>query len=94
MSTFTPTQRFGYLMLALLAAALIGDLIFLPALLAGPLGRMFRPSVKDRAGTSAPSSVEEPPEGHVATPHAASDLGADGKPMVLRHDKAHRSIRQ
>ncbi len=41
-STFTPTQRFGILMLTLLTAALIGDLIFLPALLASPLGRIFR----------------------------------------------------
>ena len=40
-STFTPTQMFGTLMLALLAAALIGDLFFLPALLASPLGNMF-----------------------------------------------------
>ena len=29
LSTFTPTQRFGTLMLTLLAAALVGDLIFL-----------------------------------------------------------------
>ncbi|XZE56264.1 efflux RND transporter permease subunit [Planctomycetaceae bacterium SH139] len=43
LSTFTPTQRFGTLMLVLLAAALVGDLIFLPALLAGPLGKLFRP---------------------------------------------------
>lgn len=43
LSTFTPTQRFGTLMLVLLATALIGDLILLPALLAGPLGRWFRP---------------------------------------------------
>jgi len=43
LSTFTPTQRFGTLMLVLLAAALIGDLILLPALLAGPLGRWFKP---------------------------------------------------
>ncbi|MBN2292770.1 MAG: MMPL family transporter [Pirellulales bacterium] len=41
LSTFTPTQRFGYMMLALLFAALFGDLIFLPALLSGPLGRFF-----------------------------------------------------
>ena len=41
LSTFTPTQRFGVLMLFLLSAALIGDLIFLPALLAGPLGKYF-----------------------------------------------------
>lgn len=41
LSTFTPTQRFGVLMLTLLFAALLGDLIFLPALLAGPLGKLF-----------------------------------------------------
>ena len=41
-STFTPTQRFGYLMLALLATALVGDLIFLPAVLSSPIGRFFR----------------------------------------------------
>jgi predicted RND superfamily exporter protein len=40
-STFTPTQRFGVMMLLLLIAALVGDLIFLPAILAGPLGRFF-----------------------------------------------------
>ena len=43
LSTFTPTQRFGTLMLVLLMTALLGDLILLPALLAGPLGRWFRP---------------------------------------------------
>jgi len=43
-STFTPTQRFGVLMLALLAAALVGDLIFLPAVLSGPVGRFFSSS--------------------------------------------------
>ncbi|MDZ7617310.1 MAG: MMPL family transporter [Patescibacteria group bacterium] len=42
-STFTPTQRFGTLMLTLLFAALFGDLIFLPAMLSGPFGRLFRP---------------------------------------------------
>ncbi len=43
LSTFTPTQRFGTLMLVMLAAALVGDLVMLPALLAGPLGRFFKP---------------------------------------------------
>lgn len=43
LSTFTPTQRFGTLMLVLLTAALVGDLVLLPALLAGPLGRFFKP---------------------------------------------------
>ena len=36
LSSFTPTQRFGVLMLTLLAAALLGDLLFLPAILSSP----------------------------------------------------------
>ena len=62
-STFTPTQRFGTLMLALLAAALVGDLIFLPALLAGPLGRVFTGKEKNR-GDKVHESRQAP---HFAT---------------------------
>jgi hypothetical protein len=40
-STFTPTQQFGYLMISMLCAALVGDLLLLPALLVSPLGRFF-----------------------------------------------------
>ncbi|WP_254508892.1 efflux RND transporter permease subunit [Anatilimnocola floriformis] len=43
LSTFTPTQRFGYLMLAILWAGVVAELIFFPALLAGPLGVVFKP---------------------------------------------------
>ena len=39
LSTFTPTQRFGYLMLTILIAGVIAELVLYPALLAGPLGR-------------------------------------------------------
>jgi multidrug efflux pump subunit AcrB len=46
LSTFTPTQRFGTLMLVMLAAALVGDLVLLPALLAGPAGRWFKPRAR------------------------------------------------
>lgn len=53
LSTFTPTQRFGTLMLALLGAALVGDLIFLPALLASPLGRIFSLRNKDKTSTKS-----------------------------------------
>ncbi len=42
-STFTPTQMFGVMMLAILTVALIGDLIFLPSILTGPAGRFFMP---------------------------------------------------
>lgn len=41
-SSFLPTNRFAWLMLALIAAALAGDLVVLPALLAGPCGRLYR----------------------------------------------------
>ena len=47
-STFVPTQRFGVMMLAILATAEFGDLIFLPALLTfTPFGKFF---VKRRFG--------------------------------------------
>ena len=35
------TRRFAWLMLTLLLAALAGDLVLLPALLVGPVGRIF-----------------------------------------------------
>jgi predicted RND superfamily exporter protein len=41
LSPFTPTQRFGYMMVTLLSAALVGNLIVLPAVLASPLGGLF-----------------------------------------------------
>ena len=39
LSSFIPTFRFGMLMLLLLTAGLVGNLLLLPALLAGPIGR-------------------------------------------------------
>jgi hypothetical protein len=49
-SSFVPTSRFAYMMGSLLVVALIGDLLFLPALLASPLGRFFE--------TAKPENVE------------------------------------
>ncbi|MEK6246897.1 MAG: efflux RND transporter permease subunit, partial [Planctomycetales bacterium] len=43
MSPFAPIARFGWLMGAMLGTALIGDLIVLPAVLIGYLGRAFVP---------------------------------------------------
>ena len=39
-SGFLPTRKFALMMIALLTAALVGDLILLPALLMSPLGRL------------------------------------------------------
>lgn len=41
LSTFTPTQRFGWLMLLILIAGVVAELVLLPAILAGPLGKIF-----------------------------------------------------
>ncbi len=47
-------SRFGWLMAALIAAALVGDLVYLPALLAGWLGRLIeRSAAAGAAGASA-----------------------------------------
>lgn len=54
-STFTPTQQFGYLMISMLGAALVGDLLLLPAILASPLGVFFGGSIS-KEGTAALAS--------------------------------------
>ena len=40
-SSFVPILHFAWLMVFLLLAALIGDLVLLPSILAGPMGRVF-----------------------------------------------------
>jgi predicted RND superfamily exporter protein len=42
-SSFAPSRRFAGMLSLLVGAALVGDLVLLPALLAGPLGRSFKP---------------------------------------------------
>ncbi len=86
-STFTPTQMFGTLMLAMLAAALVGDLLFLPALLASPLGKMF-----DKKKETSESSEKS----NTARPHvegANSNGNGSRRPAMLpptaRRDKEH-----
>jgi len=64
LSTFVPTFRFGGLMIALLTVGLAGNLLFLPALLAGPLGRAIAAGMKRRAAKIA----EPPPEEEVSVP--------------------------
>ena len=55
LSAFIPIAHFALLMVILLIVALLGDLVFLPAILAGPLGRVFR-----RPVAAAKSPSQEP----------------------------------
>ena len=65
LSSFIPTFRFGALMIGLLTVGLIGNLFFLPALLAGPLGRLIaahvprRPQLEPTTHTMRESSQTE-----------------------------------
>ena len=60
-STFVPTQRFGVLMLAILFVALFGDMIFLPALLTGPVGRFFL--IRRKKGKNAVTAAQKDENG-------------------------------
>ncbi len=104
LSTFTPTQRFGTLMLVMLSAALIGDLVLLPALLAGPAGRWFKPRlhrVKQLAQQPSPPSDEPEDSGADQTEQAeeetreavasSSDGQSDSVPQLRVHFPAQRS---
>ena len=57
LSSFQPVAQFGLLMFVLLAAALVGDLAFLPALLAGPGGRLFESKKEFVAQTETSQAV-------------------------------------
>ena len=52
LSTFTPTQMFGIMMLAILLAATLGNLVFLAAILNTPIGRFFEPVAGKRKMTA------------------------------------------
>lgn len=53
LSTFMPTVRFACLMSVMLWVALIGDMILLPALLAGPMGRAIAGKVHHATNTES-----------------------------------------
>lgn len=68
LSSFSPTRQFGYLMLAILLAGVVAELVMLPALLAGPLGRVFyvRALTEESAPAPVPSPHFEKPQPEVA----------------------------
>ncbi|MEK6246726.1 MAG: MMPL family transporter, partial [Planctomycetales bacterium] len=94
LSTFTPTQRFGYLMMVLLATALVGDLVFLPALLAGPIGKFFTGRLRREAVQAAMQSEENVSSegGHaIPAPHYLNPA-LDRQPAGLDEDDRPNSL--
>ena len=63
-SDFVPTSRFALLMFGLLTAALVGDVLLLPGLMASPVGRWLSRTVGSdpEAKISADQPTREPPK--------------------------------
>jgi predicted RND superfamily exporter protein len=84
LSTFTPTQRFGVLMLTILWAGAVAELIYFPALLAGPLGMVFKPRKGAQLGDvhfhdAHVDHTPQPPQLQIVrTDDPADDAAADG----------------
>lgn len=57
-------SRFGWLMAAMIGVALLGDVILMPQLLAGPLGRLFEPARPKSAANLPPDPVQGPAANH------------------------------
>jgi hypothetical protein len=92
LSTFTPTQRFGTLMLVMLAAALVGDLILLPALLAGPAGRWFKPRT-DASGRPIKAGQPQKPGAPATDPNdLKAQPGDDPSDQVEGRDDENPSV--
>jgi predicted RND superfamily exporter protein len=70
-------HRFGWLMAALIAAALVADIVFLPALLAGPLGALLERTARLRSQPNEPA----PP---ATEPVTAASPSASPEPHVLK----------
>ncbi len=75
LSQFTPTARFGYMMATLLVAALVGDLVLLPALL------YLRPAPSS-AGTDDPGADDDETNLPPKPPHFATHKERKAEPEV------------
>ncbi len=67
-------SRFGWLMSAMVAAALVADVVLLPALMVGPLGWLLERSVRSKTNESSPAAAPEPTQAipdqrHPLQPH-------------------------
>jgi hypothetical protein len=70
---FMPTVKFALLLMIMLFTALLGDLILLPAILAGPAGLLFRLKKKksDEIKANQPPTPLAP---HISTDPAKAQL--------------------
>lgn len=95
LSTFVPILHFAWLMVFLLISALLGDLILLPAILASPLGRLFRSTrdsiTKDARPNNGSGGVRAadaiPTQQHEPTPQRSAEEPFDV--AAFRHESVN-----
>jgi predicted RND superfamily exporter protein len=92
LSAFTPTQRFGIFMVTLLGTALIGDLVMLPAILVGPLGRVFVARSLRKAASPELNSIETTGTELPATQTAKIATQCDQSANVTASDMAPATV--
>ena len=83
-STFTPTQRFGWLMLCILIAGVVAELVLLPALLASPLGKVFTAKPVRTHGETPAESADLLHFGPAHTTSSSTALGSSIQHPQLR----------
>jgi multidrug efflux pump subunit AcrB len=85
-SSFTPTQRFGWLMLVILIAGMVAELIMLPSMLFGPVGRVF----DEKKKKPAPGAAGTPAlSGATSSAVASAELPARRENGELGPDRPH-----
>jgi hypothetical protein len=85
LSSFIPTFRFGALMIGLLTVGLIGNLLFLPALLAGPIGQAIAGHIRRRQAAAQPALDDEHEES-IETEEAEPIVHGRRAAPVFEHD--------
>ncbi len=84
-------SRFGWLMGALIGAALIADIVFLPALLAGPLGTMIERKIPSRPESNASLNVSDRTISGRALSENPSGEGSNGE-VATRPEPAQTDL--
>lgn len=87
LSSFVPTQRFGALMFTLLTAALVGNLIMLPCVLASPLSYFFGRRLVRKAKAEHRGAATETVG---SIPSSNGEHHGDATKSQVRHDGSHR----
>ena len=91
LSSFVPTQRFGAMMFTLLTAALIGNLIMLPCVLASPIAFFFGRRLSKQAAREGRTESDAVLSSTISVPPELPAPPSARQPM--RRDAPHR-VRQ